>query len=77
MRYNIHAFTEMSNDYPAYISISRDDAGKHTVTVRSAGNGGRDTVTIELTQQQLKALADDVLTDVCRERAPNAGDKNE
>ena len=67
MQHNIHAFTEQSNDYPAYISINRDETGKHTVTVRSRGDGGRNVATIELTPQQLEALATDVVADVCRE----------
>lgn len=67
MQHNIHAYTEQSNDYPAYISINRDETGKHTITVRSRGNGGRDVATIELTPQQLEALATDVIADVCRE----------
>ena len=67
MLHNIHAYTEQSNDYPAYISINRDETGKHTVTVRSRGDGGRNVVTIELTPEQLEALATDVITDVCRE----------
>lgn len=67
MQHNIHAYTEQSNDYPAYISINRDEKGTHTVTVRSRGDGGRNVATIELTPQQLEALATDVIADVCRE----------
>lgn len=67
MQHNIHAYTEQSNDYPAYISINRDETGRHTVTVRSRGDGGRNVATIELTPEQLEALATDVVADVCRE----------
>lgn len=67
MQHNIYAYTEQSNEYPAYISINRDESGRHTVTVRSRGNGGRDTATIEMSPQQLESLATELLADLCRD----------
>lgn len=61
MRQNIHAYTEPGSDYPAYISINRDEAGRLTVTVRSCGNGGRDVTIIEITPEQLEQLVTDVI----------------
>ncbi len=57
----IHAHTAQSNDYPPFINISRNEAGGFLVTVRSAGNGGRDFGKIELTPEQLEHLATDCL----------------
>lgn len=61
MQHNIHAFTELHTDYPAYISINRDESGQHSITVRRRGNGGRDMAKIELSPEQLESLAIDVL----------------
>ena len=61
---NLHAYTEPVEQYPAFISINRDDQGAFSVTVRSRGNGGRDIAKIEMTQEQLAVLAADVLAAV-------------
>lgn len=66
MQHNIHAFTEAHHDYPAYISINRDEAGKYSITVRSRGNDGRDMAKIELSPEQLESLAADVLAYLCQ-----------
>lgn len=66
MQQNIHAFTETHPDYPAYISINRDEAGKYSITVRSRGNGGRDMAKIELGPEELGSLAADVLRHLCQ-----------
>lgn len=57
--HNIFVHTEPTPEggYPAYVSINRDDAGQHTITVRSRGNGGRDVATIEVSEAVLARLA--------------------
>lgn len=57
--HNIFAYTEATpeNGYPAYVSINRDDHGRHTITVRSRGNGGRDVATIEVPESVLALMA--------------------
>lgn len=57
--HNIFAHTEATPEggYPAYVSINRDDQGRHTITVRSRGNGGRDVATIEVSEAVLAKLA--------------------
>jgi hypothetical protein len=57
--HNIFAHTEPTQEggFPAYLSINRDDAGRHTITVRSRGNGGHDVATIEVTEAVLARLA--------------------
>ena len=59
-RKNVFAMTEPYADYPAYVSLNRDEDGKTRLTVRSRGNGGRDVGTIELTPEQLEALVCDI-----------------
>lgn len=57
--HNIFAHTEPTPEggFPAYLSINRDDAGRHTITVRSCGNDGRDVATIEVPESVLARLA--------------------
>lgn len=57
--HNIFAHTEATPEggYPAYVSINRDDQGRHTITVRSRGNGGRDVATIEVPESVLARMA--------------------
>ncbi|HMR10192.1 MAG TPA: hypothetical protein PKA88_30660 [Polyangiaceae bacterium] len=59
MTHNIFAHTEPTpaEGYPAYVSINRDDQGRHTITVRSRGNGGRDVATIEVSELVLARIA--------------------
>lgn len=56
---NIFAHTEATPEggYPAYVSINRDDQGRHTITVCSRGNGGRDVATIEVPESVLARMA--------------------
>lgn len=56
---NIFAHTEQTpaDGYPAYLSINCDESGKHTITVRSRGNGGRDVASIEVSPEALEALS--------------------
>jgi len=57
----IYAHTGSGIDYPPFINISRNKDGGFTVTVRSAGNGGRDIASIDVTPEQLEHLATDAL----------------
>lgn len=61
MLHNLHAYTESGQDYPAYVSINRDDAGKLTITVRSRGDAGRNVGVIAVSPEHLEALACDLL----------------
>jgi hypothetical protein len=72
----IHAWTEApaeSGDqrYPAYLNVSRDNAGKVWLTVRNSAPWlDSKLVTIEMTPDQMYALGSDLL----RELAPPATD---
>lgn len=67
-QHNIFAYTEPTppEGYPAFVSINRDDQGRHTITVRSRGNGGRDLATIEVSPETLEALHMAVAADLYR-----------
>lgn len=58
---NLFAHTEPGQDYPAYLSINKDDDGRHRVSVRSSGNGGRDLGEIHVSPETLEHMATDVL----------------
>jgi hypothetical protein len=66
----IHAWTEapaQSGDqrYPAYLNVSRDNAGKVWLTVRnSAVWSDSKIVTIEMTPDQMWALGSDLLREM-------------
>lgn len=55
---NIFAHTEKTppDGFPAYVSINRDEAGKHTITVRSNG-AGREVANIEVSPETLESLS--------------------
>lgn len=74
MNTNIFAWTEPTPDggFPAYISINRDESGKHTITLRARGNAGRDVVTVEVTPQLLESMLGDVAADLYRDEPPAA-----
>jgi hypothetical protein len=55
----IHAFTELHNDYPAFVNLSESEPGVFKLTVRSKGNGGRDVGMIALPREQLMNLVND------------------
>lgn len=60
-RKNIFAHTEPGNDYPAYISINRQEGGSFSVTVREEGGGGRRVASIELTADLAEGMASAML----------------
>lgn len=62
MRKNIFAFTETSApSYPGYISVNREEDGRHTVAVRNRGQGGNTVAVIEMPPAELEALARGIL----------------
>jgi hypothetical protein len=69
MLHNLFAHTEPTppEGYPAYLSINRDESGKHTVTVRARGDGGRNVATIEVSPETLEAMLNYVAADLYRD----------
>lgn len=67
MRSNIYAHTETHSQYPAYLSINKEDSGQLTVTVRSRGDGGRNVATIEMAPEALEAMAVELMAYLNRE----------
>ena len=72
-KHNIFAYTEVTppDGYPAYISINRDDQGRHTVTVRSRGYYGQSVGTIEVSPETLDVLTSAVVDDLYRDEKAN------
>lgn len=68
-RHCIFAWTETNapEGYPGYVNISRDENGKHTITVRSRGNAGRDTAIVEIPPEALESLLCDLAADLYRD----------
>lgn len=66
MRQCIHAYTEMTPPldvyYPAYVSLNRGVEGTAWLSVRTRGESTSSR--IELTHEQLKQLADDILSNL-------------
>lgn len=57
-RRNIYAYTAAGGTYPPYISINAEVDGTISVTVRSAGNWGRDVTTIKLQHERVRELVE-------------------
>ena len=57
-RRNLFAYTEPTptNGYPGYASLNQEPDGRVTLTVRSAGNGGRDLGCVHLPAEVLRGL---------------------
>lgn len=53
----IHAFTEQEDVFPAFISIAAHGEGKFSITVERGMNSH---ARIELTREQIEALAADI-----------------
>lgn len=64
---NIFAYTQPGHDYPAYVSINRDDSG-YRIAIHSAGNGGRDVGEIHVSSETMQRLAADVLSAIGRDK---------
>ncbi|MBX9900998.1 MAG: hypothetical protein K2Y28_09470 [Burkholderiaceae bacterium] len=73
-KHNIFAYTEVTppDGYPAYISINRDDQGRHTITVRSRGYYGQSVGTIEVSPETLDVLTMAVVADLYRDEKVNS-----
>jgi len=56
----IHAFTEIHNDYPAFVNLSEQPDGTIKLSVRTRGNGGKDYASIILTALQAEEMADSI-----------------
>lgn len=76
MSHNIFAWTEPTppEGYPAYVSINRDSQGRHTITVRARGNGGKTVATVEMPVEQFEAMHCDIAADIYRDEMPNTTD---
>lgn len=58
MRTNLYAYTEThGQQFPAYVSVNREDDGRVTMTVRERGHEGGKTATIELPAEALDAMS--------------------
>ena len=70
----IFAWTERTppEGYPAYVSINRDQQGRHTITVRSRGGDGHNVVTVEIPVEQLEALLCALAADLYRDENSDA-----
>lgn len=69
MSHTIFAWTEQHNNYPAYVNISRDENGRHLITVRQRGHGGENAATAEVPPEMLEALLCDLAADLYRDDA--------
>lgn len=72
MTHTIFAWTEPTppEGFPAYVNISRDENGKHFVTVRGRGNNGLDVAAAEITPEALESLLCDLAADLYRDDKP-------
>ncbi|MBL7091577.1 hypothetical protein [Acidovorax sp.] len=69
MTKTVFAHTPPGADFPPYVNLSRQDGAAYTLTVRSKGNGGRDTAAIELSPEAVEALSTAALADLHQEPA--------
>lgn len=60
----IHAFTEPGADFPAFINIAERNENKYFVTARERGTNL--WVRVELTREQIEALAADIFNHLNR-----------
>lgn len=56
--------------YPAFVNISRDESGNHTVTVRGSGDGGRQIACATIPVEALESLLCDLAEDLYRDEIP-------
>ena len=54
---NIFAYTEPGSSFPAFVSLNQHPDGRITLTVRAAGDGGRNMGDIVLPVEQMNKLA--------------------
>lgn len=60
--------------YPAFVNISRDENGNHTVTVRGSGDGGRQIACATIPVESLESLLCDLAADLYRDEIPTPKD---
>lgn len=72
MNHTIFAWTgpTPTEGYPAFVNISRDAQGNHTVTVRGPGDGGRQIACATIPVEALEALLGDLAADLYRDDPP-------
>lgn len=58
--------------FPGFVNISRDETGKHTITVRAVGDGGRQIASVEIPVEALESLLCDLAADLYRDDKPQA-----
>lgn len=61
---NLHAYTEPGHEYPAYISVNDDEHGGYHITVRARGQMGFQIGAIEMSAENLRRLAEDLLANL-------------
>ena len=71
MQENLYAFTESGSIYPGYVSLNKQPDGSVTLTVRSPGDGGRNSGTLTLPPMVLRALRSAITFDALGEIGAN------
>jgi hypothetical protein len=66
----VYAFTELHNDYPAFVNLSEQPDGTLKFSVRTRGNGGNDYASITLADTQAEELAEAIFKHVYAADAP-------
>ena len=61
-RKNIYAFTETTApSYPGFISLNQEESGAYSIAVRNRGHGGSSIAVIEMSGDELEAMARNIL----------------
>ena len=70
MTHTIFAWTEPTppEGFPAFVNVSRDQDGRHTVTVRA--RGAHTSTTVEIPVEALESLMGDLAEDLYRDEIP-------
>ena len=64
-RKHIASFTEQTKEnFPAYVSINRENDGSYVITARERGHGGNKTVTITIPASALYVFASNIITEM-------------
>jgi hypothetical protein len=72
---HVFAWTEPTppEGFPAYLNVSINEQGRHVVTIRSRGNGGRIVASIELPTDAVDRLFNSLKQD-CGDEGFRCGD---
>lgn len=73
MTKTVFAHTPSGADFPPFVNLYRGEGGAYRLTVRSSGNDGRDLGAIELSPENVEALATAALADLYREPSLTSG----